>query len=157
MNIHNLKIEGLFGYIDKDIDFKKDITLLVGINGAGKTSILNIISWLIKPSIPHLSVTEFKSLELTCKVKDKEYKIICKHTPNLLKYELICHGENFAPLTVRIKMPPAQLANDENIKNNLFMDYFQLSPDKKEIVTWNFLKANFPYRSRFRGGWQPVR
>lgn len=144
MNIHNLKIEGLFGYIDKDIDFKKDITLLVGINGAGKTSILNIISWLIKPSIPHLSVTEFKSLELTCKVKDKEYKIICKHTPNLLKYELICHGETFAPLTVRIKMPPAQLANDENMKNNLFMEYFQLSPDKKEIVTWNFLKAHFP-------------
>ena len=144
MNIHHLKIEGLFGYIDKNIDFKNDITLLIGINGAGKTSILNIVSWLIKPSIPHLCVIEFKSLELSCKVKDKEYKILCKHNKNILKYELISPGETFAPLTVQIKMPPEQLANDENLKNNLFMEYFQLRLEKKEIPTWNFLKANFP-------------
>ena len=140
MNIHHLKIEGLFGYIDKNIDFKNDITLLIGINGAGKTSILNIVSWLIKPSIPHLCVIEFKSLELSCKVKDKEYKILCKHNKNILKYELISPGETFAPLTVQIKMPPEQLANDENLKNNLFMEYFQLRLEKRRYLLGTFLK-----------------
>ena len=39
MRILNLRIEKLYGYIDKNINFNDDLTLLVGINGSGKTSI----------------------------------------------------------------------------------------------------------------------
>ena len=44
MQINKLKITGLYGYIDKTIEFYDDMTLLVGINGSGKTSILNILN-----------------------------------------------------------------------------------------------------------------
>jgi len=63
MHIEKLIVKSLYGYIDKVIEFNTDLTLLVGINGSGKTSILNIINWIIKPSIPNLCVTEFKTLE----------------------------------------------------------------------------------------------
>ena len=43
MKIDTLVISNLYGYINKEIDFNNDLTLLVGINGSGKTSILNII------------------------------------------------------------------------------------------------------------------
>ncbi|MFT7031506.1 MAG: DNA repair exonuclease SbcCD ATPase subunit, partial [Marinoscillum sp.] len=59
MKILNIKIEKLYGYIDKKIDFNDDLTLLVGINGSGKTSILNILNWIISPSLPNLCITEF--------------------------------------------------------------------------------------------------
>ncbi|MBS1537131.1 MAG: AAA family ATPase [Bacteroidetes bacterium] len=38
MQIDKLIIKGLYGYIDKTINFNEDLTLLVGINGSGKTS-----------------------------------------------------------------------------------------------------------------------
>jgi predicted ATPase len=144
MNIQNLKIEGLYGYIDKEIEFKKDITLLVGINGSGKTSILNIISWIIKPSIPHLCITEFKTLTLTFKLKDKDYLIVCKHGKHIFTYELTTDNDTFAPLTVRINTPFSLIVKDENLRNNLLSEYQQLTPNTKELKTWNFIRTNLP-------------
>ena len=79
MRILNLKIEKLYGYIDKNIDFNDDLTLLVGINGSGKTSILNIINWIISPSLPNLCITEFKTITLTFELKNESYEVRCKH------------------------------------------------------------------------------
>ncbi len=79
MKINKLIIKNLYGYIDKNLNFNSDITLLVGINGSGKTSILNIINWLLKPSIPHLCITEFKSIQLFFEFKGAHYEIMCKH------------------------------------------------------------------------------
>jgi len=50
MNIKRLEINNLYGYMSKTIDFNEGINLLVGINGSGKTSVLNILNWLIIPS-----------------------------------------------------------------------------------------------------------
>ena len=79
MQIEKLKIVGLHGYINKEINFNNDLTMLVGINGSGKTSILNLLNWLIKPSIADLCITEFKLINLKFKVKEVDYEIICKH------------------------------------------------------------------------------
>jgi predicted ATP-binding protein involved in virulence len=49
MKILSLRIKGLYGYLDKDIDFNTDINLLVGINGSGKTSVFNLINSKLSP------------------------------------------------------------------------------------------------------------
>ncbi|OFY87464.1 MAG: hypothetical protein A3F72_03545 [Bacteroidetes bacterium RIFCSPLOWO2_12_FULL_35_15] len=143
MQIEKLIIKGLYGYIDKDIDFNKDITLLVGINGSGKTSILNIINWLIKPSIPNLCVTEFELIELTLKFKGTTYLITCKHIKSILNYIVSTEKETYHPLIVRIKTPPKNIKNDEQLKASLFQDYSSLKPDTKEKKTWDLI-SNFP-------------
>ncbi|WP_123633079.1 AAA family ATPase [Pseudomonas viridiflava] len=43
MIIESPTIEDLHRSINPTVNFNKDITLLVGINGCGKTSILNVI------------------------------------------------------------------------------------------------------------------
>jgi predicted ATPase len=141
MNIDKIIIKGLFGYIDKEIDFKKDITLLVGINGSGKTSILNLISWLVKPSLPHLCVTEFKNIKLFFTFKNDNYSIECKHLKNSLKYVLkkIGSEETFYPLTVKLNIHPSKISDDRNERNNYLERYFGLGPDNKEIKTWEFI------------------
>lgn len=143
MHIETLIIKGLYGYIDKKIEFNNDLTLLVGINGSGKTSILNIINWIIKPSIPHLCVTEFNAIELSLRLKEVRYKILCKHNKSTLKYQISTENETYFPLNVRIKVAPKDIKNDEVLKTNLFQEYSVLSPDEREKKTWD-LVSSFP-------------
>ena len=143
MNLERLEIHGLYGYIDKEIDFFNDLTLLVGINGSGKTSILNILHWIIRPSLPNLCVTEFKNLKLTFTFKGVRHFITCKHNKTTLKYELSTEKEKYYPLTVRIKLSPKDICNDEVLKASLIQEYSHLRPDQKEKKTWD-LVSTFP-------------
>jgi transposase InsO family protein len=86
----------LHGYLDKDIRFNSDINLLVGINGSGKTSVLNIISWLLQPAIPHLCVTEFKELVASMSRKGNCYhNAFIESFWSSLKYEVV-YDQRFA-------------------------------------------------------------
>src|SRR5690554_6109113 len=143
MHIEKLKIVGLHGYIDKEIDFKSDITMLVGINGSGKTSILNILNWLIKPSLPNLCVTEFKSINLIFSYKKITNNILCKHNRATFKYEISIDKEKYFPLSIPIKVRPCDIGNDTNLRENLIQGYIHLSPEPKEKKTWDLI-SNFP-------------
>jgi len=143
MQIEKLKIVGLYGYIDKDINFNPDLTLLVGINGSGKTSILNILNWLLKPSMPNLCVTEFKSIKLIFKFKNIKYEINCKHNKASLNYQIKTENEIYSPLVVRIKTQPCDIKNDDRLRASLIEAYTGLGPDLKEKKTWDLI-ATFP-------------
>lgn len=143
MQIDKLIIKGLYGYIDKTINFNEDLTLLVGINGSGKTSILNIINWVLRPSIPNLCVTEFKSIQLFFQFKTVKYEVLCKHNKSSFTYTLKTEKEKYNPLVVRITTPPSEIKNDDGTKLSLIQQYSQLSPDQKEKKTWDLI-ATFP-------------
>lgn len=49
MLIERLTIEGLHGFLSRDIKFQPGVNLLVGINGSGKTSVLNALAWSLSP------------------------------------------------------------------------------------------------------------
>jgi predicted ATPase len=143
MHIEKFKIIGLHGYIDKEIDFNSDLTLLVGINGSGKTSILNILNWIIKPSLPKLCVTEFKSINLTFSYKKTNYNIQCKHNRATFKYQISTDTEKFYPLSIPIKVRPCNIGNDNSLKENLIQSYTHLAPEPKEKKTWELI-SSFP-------------
>src|ERR1019366_2908888 len=143
MQIERLKIVGLYGYINKMIDFNQDLTLLVGINGSGKTSILNILNWILKPSIPNLCVTEFKLIQLFFKYNEVKYEIDCKHDKNIFKYQVKTDSVKYHPLVVRIATKPSDIKDDEMLRTNLFQNYTGLSPDEKEKETWELI-STFP-------------
>ncbi|WP_379159416.1 AAA family ATPase [Paenibacillus sp. sgz5001063] len=63
--IKNLKIKNMFGWRNYNIDFKDDLTLLVGANGSGKTSILNIISSIASKNLDFLSKYNFEEVTLS--------------------------------------------------------------------------------------------
>lgn len=143
MQIEKLIIKGLYGYIDKTLSFNDDLTLLVGINGSGKTSILNIINWLLRPSMPNLCVTEFKTIQLFFQFKDEKYEILCKHNKTTLTYTIKNEKEEYNPLVVRLETPASEIKNDDALKLNLIQSYSGLSPDQKEKKTWD-LVSTFP-------------
>lgn len=143
MRILNLKIEKLYGYIDKNIDFNDDLTLLVGINGSGKTSILNLLNWIISPSLPNLCITEFKTITLSFQLKNELYEVLCKHNKTTFHYNIKSSKKKYNPLIVKLHKHPSDIHNDEILRAQLIENYTGLTPDDKEKETWE-LVSTFP-------------
>jgi predicted ATP-dependent endonuclease of OLD family len=66
MKLSNIKIEGLFGQFDYDIELNQEegITILTGPNGYGKTTILNIIWGLFNQDFDYIRSVLFKKISL---------------------------------------------------------------------------------------------
>ncbi|MEZ7902121.1 MAG: AAA family ATPase [Flavobacteriales bacterium] len=143
MKIDSLKVEKLYGYIDKKINFNSDLTLLVGINGSGKTSILNLLNWIISPSLPHLCITEFKTITLSFTLKKETYEVVCKHNKTSFHYKIKSSKKEYHPLIIKTHKHPSQIHNDEILRSNLIENYTGLTPDEKEKETWELI-STFP-------------
>lgn len=64
MKIVSFSVSGLHGFIDIDVSFKNDITIIVGRNGSGKTSALNLIAQFLRLDISALNKTQFTTSQL---------------------------------------------------------------------------------------------
>src|SRR6266480_2834572 len=110
MILRQLRLRRLYGYMDKDIDFSSDINLIVGINGSGKTSVLNVVSWLLQPSIPHLCMTQFEEIRLDFSQDGKDALIRCTQIET--EFQFFLEGTayvDFAPLIVQLARPAASI------------------------------------------------
>ena len=50
MRIESAIFKNLHGHLDFDLKFDQGVNLIIGINGSGKTSILNTIAWTLSPN-----------------------------------------------------------------------------------------------------------
>lgn len=84
--IHSLTLERLWGHMDRRIRFHPDINVLIGPNGSGKTTILNVLQQLVTGSVEKLlalpvgqAVAELRSFSgderTEIGVKTREYGI----------------------------------------------------------------------------------
>ncbi|PAF22756.1 hypothetical protein CHH49_03995 [Terribacillus saccharophilus] len=74
MYIKKLVIKNLYGK-DYSLDFKKELNILVGMNGSGKTTILDIISHFCAGDIKKLLTYKFKDLIIDYVVDEIENKV----------------------------------------------------------------------------------
>ena len=71
MKLKRFVINDLFGYQTVDIPFDKDIKILVGENGLGKTTVLNALYFVLSKKFDRLSKVNFTSIELHIDSKKK--------------------------------------------------------------------------------------
>lgn len=64
MIINGFYAEKVFGYLDFNINFNKDVSFLIGGNGSGKTTALKLMNALIKPNFKELLQIPFESCSL---------------------------------------------------------------------------------------------
>ncbi|WP_431771915.1 AAA family ATPase [Streptomyces cucumeris] len=63
--IARVKIEGLFGYVNHDVEFSRDTTTIIsGPNGIGKTHFLRLVHALLTLDLGTLASVDFKKIEI---------------------------------------------------------------------------------------------
>ena len=76
MKLLRLQVEKLYGHYNyHNIEFNQDVTFLYGLNGCGKTTILNITEAIITGQIYKLSDYEFEKIVLQYTPKDNMYNV----------------------------------------------------------------------------------
>ena len=73
MRITRICVVGLHGFISDELAFDNELAIIVGMNGAGKTSILNLAANLLKLDIPALAKTQFVSFQIKGRVGSKAF------------------------------------------------------------------------------------
>ena len=159
--LKHLVIKRLYGHLSKEVHLKDRITLLVGINGSGKTSVLNVLNWLLVPSLADLCTNEFEELALTFRWKHQDYVIRCKQsdTQLVLKVKGVGGGRSYRPLRVVLYRPVREIPRVAI--PDFRQHYTTLRPEAHEATTWKFLSAlpkpvvlgldRHPHRSRAGG------
>lgn len=86
MKIQSFKVVGVRGFLTKDISFRDSVTFLIGINGSGKTTILDLMYGLLNPCLEKLLTISFKEITIVCEVEDNKVisgkqniQIVCKN------------------------------------------------------------------------------
>src|SRR5436190_14184054 len=140
MTLRHLSLRRLHGYMNKEIDFRSDINLIVGINGSGKTSVLNAVSWLLQPSIPDLCTTQFDEVRLDFSQDTGNACIRCTQTET--EFQFFLEGPayvDFAPLIVQLARPAASIRTLQD-REEMYETYRGLRPDASEQKTWAALR-----------------
>ncbi len=89
MRIESLVVDKLYGYLDFEVEFSPDVNILIGINGSGKTSILNVLAWVLGPSLRKLAELQFKTIRVVYNVAKKEkMTVIAKKRKNYVELSI---------------------------------------------------------------------
>jgi predicted ATP-dependent endonuclease of OLD family len=146
MNIQEIKIRKLYGFMDKDIEFKTNISILVGINGSGKTSILNIINWLLKPNLGELCLIQFESIILKFRYKSDEFILTSLQNKVEVTVDLtnVTKQKKYNQIQATFKVHPRRLTKNELLKESMANEYNGLGPEEHEKETWAFLFSELP-------------
>lgn len=76
MKLISFRGEKIRGYQNHSIEFRDNVTFLIGINGSGKTTVLNLIQGLLTPSLRILSTIEYSHVEVELRIDQGGKKIV---------------------------------------------------------------------------------
>ena len=65
MRVDSFVVNGLHGIIETDLTFRPDMNVIVGRNGSGKTSVLDLLSHIIRLDLPSIAKIQFSNATLT--------------------------------------------------------------------------------------------
>lgn len=116
MYIENIKITGLFKYLNYDIPLNSGINIIHGINGKGKTTILNIITNILNGDLTKFYYLSFKEILITF---DNGYLKIYRDTTNKsnkINFDYNIAGDEFIKKDVKNTNSIRALLNRINIE-----------------------------------------
>lgn len=81
-----LRFEGtkVHDYLNIDVEFNSDLSIVTGVNGSGKTSAIILLQAILCPNIKDLISIPFTRLELDINYLNKEFKIVVKSEMNTI-------------------------------------------------------------------------
>ena len=99
--IESFKITKLWGYRDIDLTFNSDVNVLIGPNGSGKTTILNLLHSILSADLPSLLNINFQHAEIKLKgFKGRSVRTITAQIDAEDEFLEIGIGKNRFPLAI---------------------------------------------------------
>ena len=99
MKILKFHGRGVNGHLNINLDFHNDCSFLTGINGSGKTTVLNLISSLITPNWELLSWYKFEQLKLKIQNSGKNFTLVA--TKSVEEIKISCSNLKNSILTLK--------------------------------------------------------
>ena len=95
MLIKKAYFKKVHGHINQDLSFSRDVNILIGMNGSGKTTFLNAIAWILSPESVQgglkaaylLSTLEFEEITITFKLRGvrKHQRVTARKTTDAVE------------------------------------------------------------------------
>lgn len=86
MKLLRFEAKDVHGHLNFNIFFNQDVNFIAGLNGAGKTTALNMIVSMLKPSIEELAELSFSEATLTLTISENlSFDIVAKQVGDLLE------------------------------------------------------------------------
>jgi len=145
MEIRRIRYKNIYGWLSGDLTFSRGENFLVGINGCGKTTVLNLIRWILEPSLPDLCTLEHDSIKLDLEYNNDIYSIESQLLKDKHELKVVTKepSRDFNTISTPLKANP-KLMRGHAYLHELKSQYEYLSPEPKEVSTWNFLLEELP-------------
>lgn len=131
----------LYGNLNPNLALREGINLLVGINGSGKTTVLNLSNALLTLNIGVLATTPFAEFGMELEVNDVPISIRCTQKLRDLHIHGSQNGEALHPIHVALKVKAADLPESPMHLAELRERYGALGPEPDEESLWNLIKS----------------
>ncbi len=138
MRIKRVTIRNMYGSYSTDVSFKPDVNILVGINGSGKTTVLNCIDWVFRLDLASLSTVQFDEIAIQFQHDGKPYSLEVTQGKDFLSITESKSGRFTHPITVKFAIHPSQV-NDDRLLKDLVDHYRAMTPDRDERPLWSFI------------------
>ena len=102
--INKVFISGFWGDKNLQFDFNEDVNFLIGINGSGKTTVINLIVSALVADFSTLDQIEFESITITLKESEGRKK------PEVIVIKKAIDGSPFRAIEYRIKNSASEKA-----------------------------------------------
>lgn len=141
MKLRLVKIENLHGYITSKFQLDDDLALIVGINGAGKTSTLNAINWMLNLDMARLCTESFDTISINFEYHGKDYLYTAHQYSDhlLIKLQNTTDDIEFNDIIAALSYDPKILSKLPQKKNREYEHLQDMGPDDDEVETWDFI------------------
>lgn len=131
-----IKFEGskINDYLEINIKFNDDLTILTGINGSGKTTSLNLIQAILLPKIQDIILIPFDTINLEIENYEKNYLISIVKNKAEISFDIYHDG---------IKFIDTLIINREIVSDFELYDLTRNDDKKADFILRKFIDAPF--------------
>ena len=122
MQLKRFKAIGVHGYLDFDITFNQDITFLTGINGSGKTSVVQSIISLITPSLFTLANLSFILISVDIENDGVDITITAKRQDNVVTLQTTNTKGSFFTIPPFVSDPDELTYRNSERENQFYLE-----------------------------------